>query len=225
MTIPRNPHCPILTDEAKELLTQLCFRQDDSPKKVDGIFVFGSSTNIGKLAGLLDDILSHSIAKKVFLSGGFIPKPLAKELGIKKIIPESGNLMKHLNLDKFKKIDFITENKSASTYENVAEMFKYKEFRQLKSLLFIFKSHAAGRGYLTLRKFFNEIPIYQQTFDVKYRVALKKINRTNWHTFDFGRNRVWGEYLRIKTYGRQGAIEYDLVKRIIKKIAKATQTE
>jgi hypothetical protein len=97
-------------------------------------------------------------------------------------------------------------------------MLKDPSFTDCSSLLFIFKAHAAGRGYLTLRKFFKQAEILQQSFEVKYSRANSLLTRDNWFTFDFGRERVWGEYLRIKTYGARCDIEYDEVESLVNEI-------
>lgn len=160
------------------------------------------------------------ISKKVFITGGLPPKELAKDLQVKGTTKEADLVLQSLNLEKFKDVKFFVERESSNTFENVTETLKNPEFRRCKSLFFIFKSHAAGRGYLTLKRFFKSATILQQTFNTKYKRASKAITRNNWHTFSFGRDRVWGEFLRIKTYGNRGDIEYDSVKDLIEKIEK-----
>ncbi len=51
-------------------------------------------------------------------------------------------------------------------------------------------------------------------------MAEKEITRYDWHTFDFGRRRLWGEYLRIKEYGNREDIEYEEVKDLVEEIEK-----
>lgn len=218
MEIERNPVPPEFTNRAKELITELCFRQDNSLKRVDGIFVFASIVSIDKLSGLLDQVLSQNLSNKIFLTGGVTPKKLAKDLNIEPAKTEADTLLNALYLDRYKDLEVFVERKSTNTLENVTETLKFPEFRHCKSLVYVFKSHAAGRGYLTLRKFFPKAEILQQTFDAKYEKASNEIRRDNWHTFDFGRSRVWGEYLRIKEYGSRGDIEFDEVSELLKKI-------
>jgi len=220
MEIKRNPRPPRFNKKAKELITKLCFRENDSLKRVDGIFVYSSIVGIDELAKLIEKILSKNISNKIFITGGITPKKLAKDLKIKTGLTEADTLLNALKLDQYKNLKVFVEKKSTNTLENVTETLKNPEFRKCKSLLFIFKSHAAGRGYLTLRKFFPSADILQQTFDTKYKRANKKITRNNWHSFAFGRGRVWGEYLRIKTYGSRGDIEYEEVKDLIAQIEK-----
>lgn len=221
--IERNPIAPRLNSKAKELITQLCFRKDDKLKKVDGIFVFSSLVDIKKLAKLIEKILEKGVSKKVFITGGVIPDDRARDLKIKKGSIEADLLLAALNVERFKDVRFYVEKKSLNTLENVTEILKIPEFKKCKSLLFIFKSHAAGRGYLTLRKFFQSAEILQMTFNAKYEKENKSITKNNWHSFAFGRSRVWGEYLRIKKYGSRGDIEYKSVEKLLDKIEKEIQ--
>ena len=220
MGIERNPNSPRLNNEAVKLLTELCFRKDDHVKKVDGIFVYSSTIDIKKLIRLVEKILLLRISRKVFITGGLPPKELVKDLQVEGTTKEADLVLQALNLKKFKNVKFFVERKSSNTFENVTETLKNSEFRKCKSLLFIFKSHAAGRGYLTLRKFFKSAEILQQTFNTKYKRANKIITRNSWHTFSFGRDRAWGEFLRIKKYGARGDIEYNSVRNLVKKIEK-----
>jgi hypothetical protein len=223
MEVERNPVPPELSDKAIELITELCFRKDDDLKNVDGIFVYASTVSIEKMVSLLDDILSRDISNKIFITGGATPKHLAEELGIEPKFKEADLLLNAFELERYNNLEVFVERESTNTLENVTEMLKFKEFKNCKSLLFIFKSHPAGRGYLTLRKYFPEAEILQKTFNAKYDKAEKEITRDNWFIFDFGRRRVWGEYLRIQKYGRRGDIEYDEVRGLVEEIAKETK--
>ncbi len=220
MEIERNPVPPDLNETVIRLLTKLCFRKNDNLKKVDGIFVFASIIGIDSLVELIEEIISKKVSNKLFITGGITPKKLAKDLGINIKLTEADTLFNELKRKQYKNLEVFIENKSTNTLENVTETLKNPEFRKCKSLLFIFKSHATGRGYLTLKKYFKSEEILQQSFDTKYEQADKIITRDNWYTFAFGRKRVWGEYLRIKTYGSRGDIEYDSVKELIEKIEK-----
>jgi hypothetical protein len=218
MEVERNPKPPKLNRRAIKLITKLCFRKDDDLKKVDGIFVYASMASLDNLVKLINEILLKQISNKIFITGGATPTYLREDLGIESEFKEADTLLNALNLDKYKDLEVFVERKSTNTLENVTETLKFPEFRDCNSLLFIFKSHPAGRGYLTLRKFFPNSEILQQTFDAKYRRSEKEITRDNWHTFDFGRSRVWGEYLRIKKYGSRGDIEYDEVRELVEEI-------
>ncbi len=218
MEISRNPIPPKLNKKAIKLLTDLCFRSDDELKEVDGIFVFSTIIGVDRLASKIKEILLKNISNNIFITGGITPQQSAEELGVNTDVTESDVLLRVLNLEKYKDLNIFVERKSTNTLENVTETLKNSEFKNCKSILFIFKSHAAGRGYLTLRKFFPKAKILQQTFNTKYTDAEKEINRNNWYTFQFGRERVWGEFLRIKTYGTRGDISFEEVSDLVKEI-------
>ena len=135
-------------------------------------------------------------------------------------VVEADLVLEYLDVNKYKDVRFYFEKKSTNTLENVTETLKNPEFKKCKSLLFIFKSHGAGRGYLTLRKFFQSADILQLTFDCQYERENKNITRNNWHSFAFARSRVYGEYLRINKYSRRGDIEYESVEELLDKIEK-----
>ena len=218
--IPRNPEAPDLDDESIKLLTQLCFRQDDKTERVDLIFVYGTATcSIAKrMARVVLDLLNKNVCDKVIITGGFTNKSDTKKFSK----AESDLLIDEIDVDKYNRVEFIIENKSFNMLENVTEALRILDFSNYKKILFIFKSHAAGRGYLTLRKYLPKTEILQKTFNTKYSKAELEINRDNWHTFDFGRSRVWGEFLRIRKYGQRGDIEFDEVKDLVRQIDRLT---
>lgn len=218
MRIEKNPPVKKLPPKAKELLTELCFRKNDELQKVDGIFVYASCTGIEELVVLVNKILTQQLSSKIFITGGITPPKYRRDSQQTTHLTEADSILSALQPDQHKNLEVFVEKKSTNTLENVTETLHYPEFKHCKSLLFVFKSHAAGRGYLTLRKFFPKAMILQQTFDTKYEQANKEISRDNWHTFEFGRSRVWGEFLRIKTYGSRGDIEYNEVKQLVVQI-------
>lgn len=220
MEISRNPLAPSLNKKAISLLTRLCFRKDDPIKKVDGIFIFSSSHEIKKLASLIERLLLKKISPKVFITGGITYNLLNLNLKTSKNPTEADLLLNAININKFKNVNFFVERESTNTLENVAETLVHPEFKKCKNLLFVFKSHAAGRGYLTLKKYLANVNLWQKTFNTKYAESEKVITRYNWHTFLFGRERVWGEFLRIQKYGLRGDIEYDSVRGLVLKIEK-----
>lgn len=218
MEVERNPEPPILNQEVIQLLTALIFRNDDDLEKVDAIFVYSSITGINKLVKLIDKLLLKDISKNIFITGGITPKEVVRDLSIELEQTEADTLLNALSLEKYSNLNVFVERNSTNTLENVTETLKFPEFKASKSILFIFKSHAAGRGYLTLRKFFPKSKILQNSFNAKYKKARQEITRENWYTFEFGRRRIWGEYLRIKRYGSRGDIEYEEVKTLVEQI-------
>jgi len=214
LEVEKNPKPPNLSKPTIELLTKLCFRRNDPLEKVDGIFVFSTSTYVKELTDLIINLIQKNLTHNIFITGGVGVE--SKELGKTQI--EAKLILETINKNQFSNINFFTENISTNSLENVTEMLKVKDFLDFKKILFIFKAHAAGRGYLTLRRFLPNTKILQKTFCVKYPNSKKEINRDNWHTFNFGSSRVWGEYLRIKKYGQRGDIEYEEIKDLVKEI-------
>lgn len=218
MEVDRNPEPPKLNTKSIQLVTDLCFRKDDVLKQVDGLFVYSSIVGIDPLARVINNILSKKITDQLFVTGGFTPPALLEELGIRAGLTEAETVLNAIHVDQYKNLKVFVERESTNTLANVTETLKFPQFRDCKSLIFIFKSHAAGRGYLTLRKYFPDALILQQTFNTKYPRAAKEITRENWFTFDFGMKRVWGEFLRIKKYGSRGDIEYGEVRELVEEI-------
>lgn len=206
--IPRNPKTPELNDEVIALLTDLCFRKDDPPQEADMLFIFSSPIYTKKVAALAKDMLIGGLIQKVFVTGG-VPEYKDSRTIVK---PEAELLLELLSPQNFPSVQFFTENRSHNTLENVTEAMRVYDFRDVKKLWFIFKSHAAGRGYLTLRRFLPDAVLLQRTLDFQYEGVDLPLTRENWHTFPFGRERVWGEYLRIREYGQRGDIAFDEVR-------------
>ncbi len=203
--VDRHPIVPELSEQAIQLITQLCFRHDDPIEPVDLIFVFSSPLEPEIVAELIKDLLRQNISKKVFISGGSASK--FGDLNLAK--PESSFVLERINKDKFPDVEFYSEDKSTNTLENVTESLKILDFNSYPKVLYMFKSHDSQRGYLTLRKFLPKSKLIQKTFSAIYPGTDKILDATTWHTYEFGRERVWGEYLRIKKYGERGDIAYD----------------
>jgi len=218
--LERNPETPELSSEAINLVTNLCFRPESLPDRADLIFVFSTSVHLDELGDLVKKLLEENISDKVMLSGGV---PLYEDVAeIPK--PESQLILDKIDTDKFPGVKFYTEKNSRNTKENVEESLKVLDFSTYKKILFIFKSHAAGRGYLTLKKHCPGTDFFQQTYNPKYNETSRALSEADWFEDDFNKKRVWGEFLRIKTYGEKGDIYYpDEVKDEVEKILKITK--
>jgi hypothetical protein len=161
------------------------------------------------------------VAPEVFLTGGVATYTESR----KSRICESQLQLNQFDLAAYPDVKFLTESKSRNTLENVTEALKVHDFSKYKKIMFIFKTHAAGRGYLTLKKFVSPSTVLiQKTWAPIYPNTDKEITRDSWNSFDFGRSRVWGEFLRIKKYGERGDIFYDdKTKDLVYKISELTQ--
>jgi hypothetical protein len=109
----------------------------------------------------------------------------------------------------FPNVKFYNEIKSTNTLENVTEALKVLDFSNYKTIVYVFKKHDCRRAYLTLRKFLPNTKLIQHTFEPTYTGTDRPLNKDTWYTYDFGKSRVWGEFLRIKLYGERGDIAYD----------------
>ncbi len=200
--IEKEPDVPELSVEQIKIITDLCFRADDVLEPADLIFVFGSSHYVQELASIVSELLSKKLSNKVFITGG---RPDYVDSG-KIDKSEYLLILDNINRQLFKGVEFYTENKSIHTTENVTEALKVLDFSKYKKIIFIFKSHASGRGYLTLKKYVPEAKLIQVSFNASYHDGVEVIKKENWYKTDLGRKRVWGEYLRIKKYSERGDI-------------------
>lgn len=199
--IEKEPDVPELSVEQIKIITDLCFRADDVLEPADLIFVFGSSHCVQELSAIVTDLLLKKISRRVFITGG---KP--DYVDSKKIDKEESSLIfDYFNKESFADVEFYTENKSNHTTENVTEALKVLDFSNFTKIIYIFKSHASGRGYLTLKKYLSNTKLMQKSFNASYHDDLV-ITRENWYKTALGRKRVWGEYLRIKKYSERGDI-------------------
>ena len=200
--IEKEPDVPELSVEQIKIITDLCFRIDDRLESADLIFVFGSSHHFEDLASIITNLLSKKLSNKVFITGG---RP--DYIDSRKIDKEESSLIfDYLDRKLFKDVEFYTENKSTHTTENVTEALKVLDFSNYKKIIYIFKSHASGRGYLTLKKYLPETKLIQLSYNASYNDGTEVITRENWYKTDLGKKRVWGEYLRIKKYSERGDI-------------------
>ncbi len=208
--VDRNPVIPRLNKNIINLLTRLCFRQDDVVNHADLIFFFSTQHHTQKAVKLITKLLNNQVAPKILITGGNPPYP---DTSVEVI--ESQQILNLLNKSKFPHIDFYSEQTSRNLQENVIHSIPIIKKINPQKILFVTKSHAAGRSYLTLKKQFPRVQLKQITYNVKYENSPHEITKQNWYTFKSGKQRVWGEFLRIKLYGRRGDIEYDDVQDLI----------
>lgn len=215
--IRRNPPTPSLSPQVVERLTDLCFRRDQEVPKSDLIFVFATAVSFKETGDLITHLIKKGTANQIFLTGG---NPAFKD-SRKNEKPESALMRESFNPSLLQEAEVFTEDRSTNLLGNVVEALKVSDFRRYHKIVFISKSHVAGRAYLTLRKFLNQDQIFQQTVEALYPETDRAIGPSNWFTFAFGRERVWGEFLRIKEYGRRGDIAFDEVRTLVGNIEKS----
>lgn len=203
--ISRNPEVPELTIEEINSLTHLCFRDDDRiPRETVINVLFAYSTNMSgdRLADAVKGMLSRHPVQTAMVTGG-----IPDYADMNASVPEYRLVLDEIDPGLYPDVRFYYEAASRNMLENVTLALKVWNFSSAPVVCFISKSHAAGRGYLTLKKFLSG-DLLQRTYSAQYPGTSYPITPNNWHTFAFGRQRVWGEYLRIKTYGERGDIWY-----------------
>lgn len=114
--------------------------------------------------------------------------------------------MKYLCEADIPKENIVMERKSTNTLENFLFAKEVFDFSKIKKIMFICKSHVTGRQERTLIQHFPEgLHYIPYTFDATYQGVT--VSRDNWMTSQTGRQRVWGEYLRILHYGEKGDLK------------------
>ncbi len=212
--IPRLPQLNYrLTPKLIKLLTRLCFREKSPFTLVDLTFVFGTSFFLENVSFILSHLITHDLTPAILLTGGISPEGNPQEnsksqarLIYEKIKSISGNIRIYL------------EENSQNTLENVTKGIELFDFTGKNKVGFVFPSYASQRGYLTLRRFLPQKQIMQFSYDATFPDSICPISAEKWHTFDAGRRRVWGEFLRIKQYGQRGDIAYEEIKDLIEAI-------
>ncbi len=200
--IEKEPDIPELSDEEIDKITKICFRDDDILEPADLIFIFGTSHNTRDLIDIFSNLLSNKLSNKIFFTGG-IPKYIdSKHIDR----PESTLILDCIDKTLLERVQIYTEISSKNTMENVTEALKVLDFTEYKKVIYIFKSHAAGRGYLTLKKYLPNTKLIQKTFNASYHDNNQRITKDNWYKTELYRKRVYGEYLRIKKYSEKGDI-------------------
>lgn len=200
------PEAPPLTPKTIELLSTLCFRENDLLiPKVDYIFIFGSRGASEEITEALKVLFTEKVSEALIISGGtpnyqggfpsdLTPAEMIYSAALQ-YIPKS--------------IKVVLEKKSENTLENV--IFSLEELETKPgSLCFIAKSFHAGRACLTLKKYLPQAKLYQRCVDSPISASiLEPLSVHNWPRYPESAGRVWGEFLRIKKYGEKGDIEYD----------------
>jgi hypothetical protein len=211
--IPKNPTVPPLNEQAISLLTMLCFREDNEGF-ADAMFIFGTRTSMDKQASVAIDLLSKYQYSNLILTGGI---PLYD--GTPVFNKTEADLL-HAELKQHipTKTKLFLEKSSTNTLENVTKTIKIHDLSQHEKIIFITKSFAAGRAYLTLRKYLPQCIIIQKTYDPTYLDDKLIVSRSDWHDAKEGRARVWSEFLRIKHYGQRDDIAYKEISSIVEEI-------
>ncbi|EHN59487.1 YdcF family protein [Oenococcus kitaharae] len=201
--IPKSPEVPDLTEAEIDFLTNVVFGPKKEIKKCDALFVF-SGTHPGHWEKALEAYKQTGV-KKIIVTGG------NSLTGVKHPEWQFGNkteadvIIDYLLAHGVPSGQIFAEKLSTNSLENVKFALNVFDFSQINSLMFVCKSHAAGRQLRTLTKYLpSTIKYVPYTFDAEY--SGQPVSREQWMASSVGRSRVWGEYLRILYYGQRGDI-------------------
>lgn len=201
--IAKNPSVPKLTAKEIDFLSDTVFGPQKQVNSCDTLFVF-SGTHPGHWKKTLEAYNKNNIKKIIVTGGNSLTGTSHPDWNFYNKT-EADVIIDYLIKNGIKAEHIISEKKSTNSLENVKFALKIFDFSKIKELMFICKSHAAGRQLPTLTKYLpsgiNYIPY---TFDAVY--SGKKVSRSEWMNSSIGRSRVWGEYLRILYYGAKGDI-------------------
>ncbi len=180
-------------------INRLCFRKnDENLSEIDTIFVFGSTSELENMKKSIFHIFNKAPISTIIISGGVSKKtyPLSESLAIFNSIKDI------ISSD----IDVVLEDEASNTKENVELSLKKHPTLITSKLCFVSKYFAAGRSFLTLQKFLPNALIKQYAF------VSNDCRPEEWISSPKARSLVYGEIMRIFTYGKRGDIFYDEVK-------------
>lgn len=205
--IPRELSLPKSIFLYEKKIEELCFRKNDhNLLGIDTIFVFGSVSSLENLKDAILYILNKAPIHTILISGGVSKKttPLSEAQvifnAIKNILPSD--------------IKIILEQEATNTKENIEfSLKKYPELRKGK-ICFVSKYFAAGRSFLTLKKFLPQVLIKQYAF------ISNETEPHLWIQNKKSQSLVWAEVVRIFAYGSRGDIAYDDVKDVVEFLIK-----
>ena len=111
------------------------------------------------------------------------------------------------------------EQESGNNLENVNNAFEIIDFTNIESIVCVSHSYASNRSTQTLRNVFSK-KIYSCPYDI-YGENKVLVDENIWSKTEEGKAIIWGEYLRIKTYGERGDFPLTIkMKDLINKIQK-----
>lgn len=201
--IPKEPTMPELSTEEMSYVSTIVFGENKKPEQSDVLFVY-SGTHPGHWEKAIE-AYHNGYAKDIIVTGGKSLTGVAHPDWDSEVSSEADVILSHLHNAGVPEDCITYEKKSTNTLENVIYAKEVYDFSRVESIMFICKSHAAGRQYRTLLKHLLESIEYTlYTFDCYYDGV--RVGRDNWMDSEEGRKRVWGEYLRVQHYGELGHI-------------------
>lgn len=200
--IPKTPEVPSLSSEEISFLTDITFGEKMLPQISDVLFVFGG-THVGHWQKAIE-AFENGWAKQIVVTGGISPTGTPNPEWVHgKEKAEAEVIVENLLAAGIPEQLISYENRSTNTLENVLFAKEVFDFSAVQNVMFICKSHVAGRQGRTLAKHLpNHLTYIPFTFDAQYQGV--PLSRETWMETEIGRSRIWGEYLRILHYGKKG---------------------
>ncbi|RIW38521.1 YdcF family protein [Bacillus salacetis] len=201
--ISKEAAVPKLNERKISDLTEIVFGKRKEVKRSNAMFIF-SGTHPGHWTKAIE-AFEMGLCRNIIVTGGKSPTAVPHPEWIDGSRKEAHVIISHLLNAGIPRERIVYEDRSTNSLENVLYAKEVYDFTVTEQLLYICKSHAAGRQERTLRKHLGEgIEYIPFSFDAEYNGI--KVNRETWSLSDLGRKRVWGEFLRILTYGEAGDI-------------------
>lgn len=201
--IPKESVMPELSLEEMSYVTSIVFGEEETPEICDVLFIY-SGTHPGHWEKAIE-AYHGGYAKDIIVTGGKSLTGVPHPDWDTDVDAEADVILDYLREAGIPEKRITYEKKSTNTLENVLCAKEVYDFSKTRSILYICKSHAAGRQYRTLAKHLSEhIHYISYPFDCIYNGV--RVGRDNWQESEEGRKRVWGEFLRIQYYGERGDI-------------------
>lgn len=182
MRIPKVPIPPPLSAEQIAVLTELVFLPECRPCRSDLIFVFGNGHP--HLVQTVFRLYERSIAETLVISGGMHADGKRPEYWKHGDVSEAVGIAAELAELGVPEARMVLEDKSRNSSENVIFSKEIFDFSAVSSIIFVGKSHAAGRQYRTLKKHLPQsIEISHATYDMPLPPG-GTINRNDWSSSD-----------------------------------------
>lgn len=205
--ISKVPSFPHMDEGLISALTALCF-QEESITKSDLLFVFGSNVQHREIAAIISYMMDAELVNEVLITGG-----IANYNGsFYKALAESEQIKSHIPLEKYTNQKIHTETQSKNIIENIVEAKKIFSFENIKSMTFLSHSYASTRAALSLKRFFPSIQLHCIPLPLPTDFLKYPISKPMWSKTTYGRGLVWGEYLRLQTYGERGDFPIDNIR-------------
>ncbi len=201
--LPKAPEAPPLTAHHMDLLTRTVFLEETPPRPCDALFVFGG-TDPGHWRTALK-AYRQGYAERLVVTGGIKPGASRHAAWTDGEVPEARVIVRELTARGVPASAIAWEETSRNSLENAQCARAVFDFGTVRSLMFVGKSHGAGRQLATLSRVLPAgIAFVPYTFDAEVDGAL--LSRQSWARSEVGRARIWGEYLRMRVYGARGDI-------------------